>query len=295
MRIHHLSCGTMCPLGKSLFFHLGTPLPARHLVCHCLLIETDRGLVLVDTGMGPADLHPPNPRVPAFFRSLNRPHLAEGEPAMDQLIARGFDPRDVRHIILTHLDFDHAGGIEDFPWAEVHVMRAEHEAACRPRGFIGRSRYLKKQWDQNVRWRHYEASAGESWFGFSAVRGLAGLPPELLLIPLPGHTVGHAGVAVATNSGWLLHAGDAYFDYLEMRPNRPGCAPGRRFYQWMMDSDRQARLHNRDRLRQLVAAHSQDVEILCSHDPIEFLAATATSGMVDRQTLAEDWHQAVPG
>ena len=45
----------------------------------------------------------------------------------------GFSPDDVRHIVLTHLDFDHAGGIEDFPNARVHVLAREREAAERER------------------------------------------------------------------------------------------------------------------------------------------------------------------
>jgi glyoxylase-like metal-dependent hydrolase (beta-lactamase superfamily II) len=47
--------------------------------------------------------------------------------------------------------------------------------------------------------------------GFEAVRDLDGLPPEILLVPLAGHTWGHSAVAIDTGDGWLLHAGDAYF------------------------------------------------------------------------------------
>jgi hypothetical protein len=55
MRIHHLSCSTMCPWGSRLMYGpLGDPL-LRRLVCNRLLIETPRaGLVLVDTGFGRA-------------------------------------------------------------------------------------------------------------------------------------------------------------------------------------------------------------------------------------------------
>lgn len=49
MRIHHLNCGTDCPFGGALFDGRSKGLTG-HLVCHCLLIETNEGLVLVDTG-----------------------------------------------------------------------------------------------------------------------------------------------------------------------------------------------------------------------------------------------------
>lgn len=43
------------------------------------------------------------------------------------------------------------------------------------------------------------------------MRRLTGLPPEILALPLPGHSRGHAAIAVDTGHGWLVHAGDAYF------------------------------------------------------------------------------------
>src|SRR5690606_14297750 len=121
----------------------------------------------------------------------------------------GFKAADVRHILLTHLDFDHAGGIEDFPQARVHVMVDELVAATRRRTPVDRGRYRPRQWNEDVAWRSY-SGGGEPWFGFAAVRDLEGLPPEILMIPLVGHTRGHCGVAVRTAEGWLLHAGDAY-------------------------------------------------------------------------------------
>ena len=51
MRIHHLNGATLCPVGRRLL--LGRP--DGLLVCHCLLIETEQGLVLVDTALGLED------------------------------------------------------------------------------------------------------------------------------------------------------------------------------------------------------------------------------------------------
>ncbi|MCV9925973.1 MBL fold metallo-hydrolase, partial [Acinetobacter baumannii] len=47
--IHHLHCGTMCPVCAPLFGQKGFQ---AKVVCHCLLVETDQGLVLIDTGLG---------------------------------------------------------------------------------------------------------------------------------------------------------------------------------------------------------------------------------------------------
>lgn len=265
--IHHLNCGTMCPWGGRLVDGVSDGLAAR-LVCHCLLVETDDGLVLVDTGYGARDVAQPHPRLSRAFTALLRPRLLPEETALARIHARGYRADDVRHIVLTHLDFDHAGGIQDFPRAEVHVLDAELDAARHPRGPVATGRYRPLQWDDNVRWRTYSAH-GEPWFGFPAVRELPGLPPDILLVPLAGHTVGHAGVAVRGRDRWVLHAGDAYFFREEIDPREPRCTPGLAAYQGLMDVDRDLRLANQARLRELARHHGGEVRILCAHDAVE--------------------------
>ena len=93
---------------------------------------------------------------------------------------------------------------------------------------------------------------------------------RILLVPLTGHTRGHAGVAVRADGGWLLHAGDAYFFHGEMDPAGYRCPPGLRLYQRMMEVDRRARLANQERLRGLVKERAGQVRILCAHDAVEF-------------------------
>ncbi|GAA5036220.1 hypothetical protein [Actinopolymorpha pittospori] len=59
MRVHHLNCGTMRPLGGRLIDGRGGFLHRAELVCHCLLVETGDELVLVDTGMGSPSVERP--------------------------------------------------------------------------------------------------------------------------------------------------------------------------------------------------------------------------------------------
>ncbi len=277
MRVHHLNCGTHCPLGGAFFDGVSAGLFAN--VCtHCLLLETEQGLVLVDTGYGVQDVQHPHARLPHLWPAILNVRLHERDTALRQVEALGFSARDVRHIVLTHLDFDHAGGLEDFPHARVHVMEAEREVAERKRrSFVSNQRYRPRQWDGVRDWRTY-ASGGEGWFGFDAVRELDGLGPEVLMIPLRGHTLGHAGVAVSGEGGWLLHAGDAYLHRTQMNIACPRCAPGLAIYQHIMDTDRPARRRNQDRLRTLKRDHVREVTIFCSHDTQELAELQQSRG-----------------
>lgn len=267
MQIHHLSCGTMCPFGGWLWDGDRPLFRTARLVCHCLLIETEIGLVLIDTGFGARDIAQPR-RLSRLFRTANRIRLRERDTALRQLQVLGFRPGDVRHIVLTHLDFDHAGGIEDFPQATVHVLGAELAAATSPKGPLGRRRYRSAQWHVGVKWQSY-VPEGERWYGFSCVRELVGMPPEILMVPLAGHTLGHCGVAVRGPEGWLLHAGDAYFFRSEMNPDEYHCTPMLRIYQRVMAADNQTRLANQARLRELRRAHGGEIRLFCAHDPVQ--------------------------
>lgn len=278
MRIHHLNCISSCPLGGKLMDGRTPSILQRgELCCHCLLIETNSGLVLVDTGFGLHDVANPARRLSSFFLALLSPDFHEEMTAVRQIEHLGYSAADVRHIVLTHLDFDHAGGLDDFPYATVHMLQQERDYAMLQRTWMDRQRYRPQQWASRNRWKVYRAGDGDAWYGFDCVRELAGLPPEILLVPLAGHTFGHAGIAIRTPERWLLQAGDAYFYHREMDLSDPWCTPGLSFYQTMLEKDRMARLGNQERLRRLRRAHGAEVEIFCAHDPLEFERLTGHS------------------
>lgn len=101
------------------------------------------------------------------------------------------------------------------------------------------------------------------------MRALSDANPDILLVPLPGHSEGHAGVAVRSGEGWLLHAGDAYFSHREVA-RAPSSPLGLALFQRMRSVDNAARLANQDRLRALSREHGHQVQIFSAHCGVEF-------------------------
>jgi glyoxylase-like metal-dependent hydrolase (beta-lactamase superfamily II) len=289
MRIHHLNCISSCPLGGRLMDGETRSAIARgHLCCHCLLVEGERGLTLVDTGYGMGDVADPHGRLSHFFLTLLRPEFRAEMTALRQVEALGFAAADVRDIVLTHLDFDHAGGLDDFPHARVHLLAAERDHALAQATWMDRQRFRPQQWSSRERWQVYSPSGGERWFGFECVRDLAGMPPDILLVPLRGHTFGHAGVAVRDGERWLLLAGDAYFHHREMDFERPWCTPGLAMYQAMLEKDRAARFTNQRRLRVLRQEQRGTVDVFSAHDNVEFKRLAGRSPKVPLEAFSSE-------
>jgi glyoxylase-like metal-dependent hydrolase (beta-lactamase superfamily II) len=274
MKIHHLDCGSMCTINRR--WALGSS--DRVMPCHCLLIETDSaGLVLVDTGMGLSDVRLGMKKncKSLFFDWLARPRRIEAECAINRVQALGYAPSDVRHILLTHLDLDHAGGLSDFPAATVHVMRREMEASL---AGADPMRYCAAQIAHEVCWRPHDVTQAD-WLGFSGVVNPEGLPPEILMVPLAGHSVGHAAIAVRQQQGWLLHAGDAYYHRGQIKADEARCPLVLRLFEWFGQFDGKLRVKNQQRLRELVASHPE-VTVFCAHDPVELSRCRSARSLV---------------
>jgi glyoxylase-like metal-dependent hydrolase (beta-lactamase superfamily II) len=193
--------------------------------------------------------------------------------AYERLKSRGIDPGMVTDIILTHLDNDHAGGLHDFPNATVHLSHEELDGfdSTRPRG-----PYRPYQISHLTKFKSYEQT-DEKWFGLEA-RSLQ-LPGELeaKLVPLPGHTLGHCGVAYREEGIWSLHAGDAYFDskvnFLEPAPGLP--------LEIAFQTDAKDRKASLNKLHALRTDHASEVAMYCTHDQKEFESWTTGRGKPD--------------
>lgn len=246
--IHHVNCG---------FLHKP---PGPRVVCHCLLLEDRSGLALVDTGIGLLDVGNPAGRLGQHLIDMAGFQFNEADTAVRQIEKIGFRPADVKHVVLTHGDPDHTGGLADFPHAEVHIAAEEHASIE-----AGRWRYLPVQFSHGPRWRLSQKSS-RSWYGLEARPVALGFESEVLLVPLFGHTLGHCGVAVRQGNRWLLHAGDAYYLRVELTTDDhlvSALAAQR------ADDDARRRV-SLARIRRLHRNHPGEIALFGYHDPEEF-------------------------
>jgi len=252
MKVHHLNCGTM-------------KTPGAPMVCHVLLIEASNALVLVDTGFGSHDCRDPGRVGP--LRHVIRPVLQESETALHQIAQLGFQQSDVRHIVLTHFDFDHIGGLADFPDAHVHVTTAEARGAVHAPSLRERLRYRSVQWAHGPNLVEHDPD-GESWRGFARAKALSEISDGVVLVPMPGHTRGHAAVAVRAGEGagdrWVLHCGDAFYHHGAL--DRSGVPLMLRTYEGASAFNRGQLRENQARLAELYERGERDLEIVCAHD-----------------------------
>lgn len=163
---------------------------------NCLLIETPAGRVLVETGIGER-----------FDDRVRRIRQVEGNSILPALRRAGFDPTAVDVVAMSHLHFDHAGGLLDaegkraFPRATIVAQRAEWEIA------LGDNPRLVASYDQP------ELRLVRDWGTASWADGEREILPGVSVIPTGGHSAGHQGVVVRGRGSTL-----AFFGDLCMRP-----------------------------------------------------------------------------
>ena len=218
MKIHPISTGRVkitksWLMGKEnsslrLFYTLTDRNFTDWLPIFCFVIEHPEGLIVVDTGI------PENandriyfpPYMPLMQRAAPFDITAEEEigPQMRKL---GLDPADVRWVIQTHLHQDHEGGFHYFPQAEVIVSRTEWSAAQGLKGRMGG--YLNYRWPKDLNPTLVDFQDGPfHTFDQSHTVTAAG---DVILVPTPGHSVGHLSVVIKDADQLIFLAGDASY------------------------------------------------------------------------------------
>ena len=165
-----------------------------------------------------------------------RIEVGETDDVVSVLARAGVAPEEVEHVVVSHLHYDHAGGLRFFPHATVWVQAAELRFAYAP-AVYQRELYDRDDFDHPLRWRELDGS--HDIFGDGAVT----------IIPTPGHTPGHQSLCVELPSGPLVLAADASYLDAAMRARRlPGVVwnPDAMVASWelleTLERDRGARL-----------------------------------------------------
>jgi len=261
LKLHHVNCASFHPLVRTTARHRD----GRWFMCtRALIVETPRGIVAVDTGFGTEDIERSATRLGRGFTWMARPRLDTSETMIARLQALNLKPSDVTDILITHLDLDHSGGLAAFPNARVHVHRIERDAALVRATATRRARYLPLHWAHEPVWAPFEFR-GDTMFGFDTAT-LDGLPPEIKMVSLPGHTVGHCGVLIEANGTATMHAGDAFMEIQEMvdPAHKPSFAT--RMHHRFFDDDPITARATRDKLRAAVRDHRGAFALVGSHD-----------------------------
>jgi N-acyl homoserine lactone hydrolase len=162
------------------------------------VIEHPDGHIAIDTGLASAVRVPRTQR-----RFVPRPIAGPEDEIALQMRARGLRAADVKTVVLTHLDWDHAGGIAAFPNARVLVHRPEYEFAS---SLMGRMRYQPRMWPPDFEPALYDLDP-DPCGPFPESKTLTA-DGAIRLVPLPGHSIGQVGAVVQSNGHALLLAAD---------------------------------------------------------------------------------------
>ncbi|MCF3934565.1 N-acyl homoserine lactonase family protein [Acuticoccus sp. M5D2P5] len=178
--------------------HHDGPMPTDYFVW---IVRNEARTLLVDTGFG---------------ERAARERKRKLDHVVPEALARiGIAPEAIDDVILSHLHFDHAGGLDAFPNAAIHLQDAEIAYAT------GRSMghgVMRVPFDVEdvvavVRRIYAERVVFHD--------GAADPFPGIGLVPLPGHSRGLQGVTVETARGRILLASDGshfYENFMKMEP-----------------------------------------------------------------------------
>ncbi len=186
-------------------------------------IDHPEGLIVVDTGETARVAEPGYfPSWHPYFRRGVEEQVAPAAEIGPQLEDRWLDPRQARWVVLTHLHTDHAGGLHHFPNSEILIDPREYAAAS---GLRGKLRgYLPHRLPTWLRPTFIDfAPVPLGPFERSLPLTAAG---DVVIVPTPGHTVGHVSVVVRTDEVTYFLAGDtSYTEAMMLEGHVDGVAP----------------------------------------------------------------------
>lgn len=232
-----------------------------------ILIERNDDLVLFDTGIGTRieeEIRPPVYWGNLFFYSgiMRTQFNPRRDALVHQLTRLGFYPSDVKHVILSHLHWDHAGGMRDFPLAHFLVGRREWDFVSKiSKGGLFKNAFIKEQfWEAGLDIELIDTDPCKPFKNFPASYDIFG-DGSMVLVDLPGHSPGLMGLFLNMPSGrrFLFSADTFYFpEGLEQR------VPKSKLMQFLVSEGPKAGA-SIDRVHELMNS-DPGLEIVGSHD-----------------------------
>jgi N-acyl homoserine lactone hydrolase len=175
-----------------------------------LIEHPGAGPILVDTGLHPSVAVDPAQNFGRVWTRLLSIRMSPEQALRDQLRDHGIGHGDVGVVVMTHLHYDHASGVSEFPHATFVIDRAEWQAAAH--GPAMRSGYVRSQFDHPFDWRaiDYEAPEVDAHATFGRGVDLFG-DGSVRLLSTPGHTAGHQSVLLRLAGREALLTADAAY------------------------------------------------------------------------------------
>lgn len=221
-----------------------------------LLVHSEHGLILIDAPFGregPANLG-------AVLGAALRTFGTKFKPAwsvVERVRECGFRASDVSNVLMTHLHFDHTGGMKNVAHATFHVNETEWDFAMNEGSFT--QGYVKNDYRAL---QHVETFSGESLdlFGDGSVE----------TIPTPGHSPGHTGFRISLTTGEsFVFFGDAAFTVAQITQSEE-LGPFPRSAAFDLDLAQQTlnELRGTDFGETLITAHDPEWGERCRRAPI---------------------------
>lgn len=213
--------------------HDAAPMPIDYFIW---LLRCGNRTIVVDTGFDAEE-------------GARRGRTIERLPRQ-ALAMLGVDAATIEDVIITHLHYDHAGTLDDFPAARFHLQEAEMAYAT---GRCMTYAHLRQVYSvDHVVGMVRRVFAGRVIFH----DGEGEVAPGVTVHRIGGHAKGIQVVVVKTGRGPLVLASDAAHYYENFEQYRP----------FLIVHDVEAMLRGYDRLRQL--AGGECTRIIPGHDPL---------------------------
>ena len=230
----------------------------RQLAQNAVLIRHPKGDVLIDTGLG-KNIHQQFEENGFIDRQLFR--FEALNPVHSQLQNAHYNPANISKIIPTHLHWDHASGIEDFPLAEVWVQKAELAQA--QQGLA--PAHLQSQIDaSSIQWHFFNLN-NTPYKGFQRSLDLY-QDGSIVLVDLSGHSAAQVGIFLTVSSGeQFFFIGDTTWTAKGIKDN----APRSELIKWLVhlnfsDEKNETQIA---RLHQLSKKH-KNITLVPAHDEL---------------------------